>query len=83
MAQLPIGIFVNLTREQLTALQTKAYELMLEGKTIMGYGDGSTNAQKQFTMPISDMMAEINYALARLDKRPRALYFNYNQNFDK
>ena len=74
------GIFVGLPRETLEALRDKAVALMLEGKTIMSYGDGSTNASKQFTMPPKDMLQEANYALLRLNGRVRTLYTNYNRN---
>jgi hypothetical protein len=74
------GIFVGLPRKTLEDLRDKAVALMLEGKTIMSYGDGSTNASKQFAMPPKDMLQEANYALLRLDGRVRTLYTNYNRN---
>lgn len=73
------GIFVGLPRKTLEDLRDRAVALMLEGKTIMSYGDGSTNASKQFAMPPKDMLQEANYALLKLDGRVRTLYTNYNR----
>lgn len=77
------GIFVGLPRETIEAIQTKAVALILEGKTIMSYGDGATNASKQFALPPKDMLQEANYALQRLDGRVRTLYTNYNRSVDR
>jgi hypothetical protein len=73
------GIFVNLPRKTLEDIRDKAVALILEGKTIMSYGDGSTNASKQFAMPPKEMLQEANYALLKLDGRVRTLYTNYNR----
>jgi hypothetical protein len=77
------GLFVGLPRATLEALRDKALALILEGKTIMSYGDGSTNASKQFVMPPTEMFDEAQYALSRLEPRVRSLYTNYNQTFDR
>jgi hypothetical protein len=77
------GIFVGLPRETVEAIRDKAVALILEGKTIMSYGDGATNASKQFALPPSQMLQEANYALQRLDGRVRGLYTNYNRLVDR
>jgi hypothetical protein len=77
------GIFVGLPRKTLEDLRARAVELILEGKTIMSYSDGTTNASKQFAMPPKDMLQEANYALQRLDGRVRSLYTNYNRSVDR
>lgn len=57
---------------------------MLEGKTIMSYGDGVTSASKQFTMPPMEMLNEAKYALKLLDnQRVRSLVTNYNRQTDR
>jgi hypothetical protein len=80
---MPEGIFVGLDRETLTAIRDRAVGLILEGKTIMSYGDGSTNASKQFSMPPKEMLSESKYALERLDGRVRGLWTNYNRVVDR
>jgi hypothetical protein len=77
------GLFVGLPRETVEAIRDKAVQLILEGKTIMSYGDGSTNASKQFALPPQQMLQEANYALQRLDGRVRSLYTNYNRLVDR
>lgn len=78
------GLFVGLTRGTIEAIRDKAVALILEGKTIMSYGDGSTNASKQFSLPPQQMLQEANYALLRLDgKRVRGIYTNYNRLVDR
>jgi hypothetical protein len=77
------GLFVGLPRETVEAIRDKAVQLIMEGKTIMSYGDGATNASKQFALPPQQMLQEANYALQRLDGRVRALYTNYNRLVDR
>lgn len=77
------GLFVGLPRETIEAIRDKAVTLILEGKTIMSYGDGSTNASKQFALPPQQMLQEANYALLRIDGRVRGLYTNYNRLVDR
>jgi hypothetical protein len=77
------GLFVGLDRDTIEAIRDKAVALILEGKTIMSYGDGATNASKQFSLPPQQMLMEANYALQRLDGRVRALYTNYNRLVDR
>ena len=77
------GLLVGLPRETIEAIRDKAVALILEGKTIMSYGDGSTNASKSFALPPQQMLQEANYALLRLDGRVRGLYTNYNRLVDR
>jgi len=79
------GIFVGLPQATIEAIRDKAVALILEGKTIMSYGDGSTNAQKQFSMPPAQMLQEAKYALERLATpgRVRGIYTNYNRLVDR
>lgn len=80
---MPEGIFVGLDRETVTAIRDRAVQLIIEGKTIMSYGDGSTNASKQFAMPPKEMLAEAKYALEKMDGRVRGLWTNYNRVVDR
>jgi hypothetical protein len=77
------GLFVGLPRETVEAIRDKAVQLILEGKTIMSYGDGATNASKSFALPPQQMLQEANYALQKLDGRVRGLYTNYNRLVDR
>jgi len=79
-----LRIFVGFPREDIEKARKIAFELLTEGKTIMSYGDGSTNASKSFAMPPAQMLQEANYALQRLDgTRTRGLYTNYNRLVDR
>lgn len=80
---MPEGIFVGLDRETVLAIRDKAVQLIIEGKTIMSYGDGSTNASKQFAMPPKMMLEEAKYALEKMDGRVRGLWTNYNRVVDR
>lgn len=80
---MPEGIFVGLDRETLMEIRKRAVDLILEGKTIMSYGDGSTNASKQFAMPPKTMLEEAKYALEKMDGRVRGLWTNYNRVVDR
>lgn len=84
MSQPAIGVFVGLDRLVIEQLRDKAVALILEGKTIMSYGDGVTSASKQFSMPPSDMLNEAKYALKLLDrKQVRGIFTNYNRQVDR
>lgn len=74
------GIFVGLPRETIEKLRERAVELILQGKTIMSYGDGVNNASKQFAMPPKEILHECQYALDKLDgKNVRGLWTNYGR----
>ena len=61
-------------------MRDKAVELILQGKTIMSYGDGVNNASKQFSMPPKDILHECQYALNKLDgTNVRGLWTNYGR----
>ena len=74
------GIFVGLPRATIEKMRDKAVELILQGKTIMSYGDGVNNASKQFAMPPKEVLQECRYALDKLDgKKVRGLWTNYGR----
>jgi hypothetical protein len=77
------GIFVGLPRETILLIQKRAVDFMLEGKTLMTYGDGVTQGSRQFSMPPADALLECKYALERLDGRVRSLITNYNRQVDR
>lgn len=78
------GIFVGLPREEILEIRAKALSFFKQGKTLMSYGDGVTQASKQFAMPPADVLSECRYALDKLDgHRVRGIYTNYNRQFDK
>lgn len=62
------GLFVvGFTAEEVLAIQGRAKELILEGKTLMTWGEGGSSAGKQFAMAVADVLAECAYALPILD----------------
>lgn len=79
-----IGLFVGLPRATIEAMRDKAVALILEGKTIMSYGDGVTSASKQFALSPKETLHEALFALELLDKKQvRGLYTNYNRQVDR
>ena len=48
-------------------IQAKAKEMLLEGKTLMQWGDSGSTAVKQFTMPVKEVLEECACALRVLD----------------
>jgi hypothetical protein len=48
-------------------IQSKAKELLLEGKTVMAWGDSGSTVSKQFPMTVKEVLEECAYALRVLD----------------
>ena len=48
-------------------IQSKAKELLFEGKTVMAWGDSGSTVSKQFPMSIKEVLEECAYALRVLD----------------
>ena len=61
------GLFVNFTEAEVLQILAKAKALLIEGKTIMSYGDQGTSVSKVFPMPVKDVLSECNYALKVLN----------------
>ena len=67
----------------------KAKTFLLEGKTIMSYGDVGTSVSKVFPMAIDKTIAECNYALRILnptdygyERDKRRVHANFNGRFE-
>ncbi len=70
------GLFItgfNVT--EVLAIQRRAKDLLLEGKTIMNWNDADTSVSKQFVLPVDQVLEECAHALRVLDPatfgRPR------------
>ena len=62
------GLFITgFTVSEVLAIQRRAKEFLLEGKTIMNWNDADTSVAKQFTMPIDQVLEECAHALRVLD----------------
>lgn len=61
----------TLTTEQVVALRDKALELILEGKTLMSWGESGSSGSKQFAVPPVDLL---NAASAELRARDPETY---------
>ena len=62
------GLFItgfNIT--EVLAIQQRAKDLLLEGKTIMNWNDADTSVAKQFVMPVAEVLEECAHALRVLD----------------
>ena len=62
------GLFITgFTVAEVLAIQQRAKDLLLEGKTIMNWNDADTSASKQFVMEVSEVLEECGHALRVLD----------------
>ena len=62
------GLFITgFTVAEVLAIQRRAKELLLEGKTIMNWNDADTSVAKQFAMPVDQVLEECAHALRVLD----------------
>ncbi len=62
------GLFITgFTVAEVLAIQRRAKELLLEGKTIMNWNDADTSVSKQFAMTVSEVLEECGHALRVLD----------------
>ena len=62
------GLFITgFTISEVLAIQQRAKELLLEGKTIMNWNVAETSVSKQFTMAVDQVLEECGHALRVLD----------------
>ena len=67
------GLFTRgFTEEEVKQIQTTAKKMLLEGKTLMSWNDGSTSVSKQFAMPVADVLEECTYALRYFERQAQA-----------
>jgi len=58
------GLFITgFSVAEVLQIQSKAKEMLLEGKTLMAWGESGSTVSKQFAMPIQDVLEECAYAL--------------------
>ncbi len=63
-----LGLFViGFTASEVLQIQAKAKEMLIEGKTLMSWGESGSTATKQFAMPIREVLVECAHALPLLD----------------
>ena len=70
------GLFITgFNVSEVLAIQRRAKELLLEGKTIMNWNDADTSVSKQFVLPVDMVLEDCAHALRILDPatygRPR------------
>lgn len=62
------GLFITgFTVAEVLQIQAKAKEMLLEGKTLMSWGDSGTSVSKQFPMTVKETLDECAHALRVLD----------------
>jgi hypothetical protein len=62
------GLFITgFTISEVLAIQSRAKEFLIEGKTLMTWNEAGSSATKQFTMPIDQVLEECAHALRILD----------------
>ena len=63
-----LGLFiVGFTVAEVVLIQSKAKQMLMEGKTLMSWADGGSNATRQFAMPVKEVLEECAFALRTLD----------------
>ena len=70
------GLFITgFNVAEVLAIQQRAKEMLLEGKTILTWNDADTSVSKQFVLPVDMVLEECAHALRILDPatygRPR------------
>ena len=70
------GLFITgFNVAEVLAIQQRAKEMLLEGKTILNWNDADTSVSKQFVLPVDMVLEECAHALRILDTatygRPR------------
>ena len=59
-----LGLFtVGFSVAEVLQIQTKAKQMLLEGKTLMSWGDSGSNASKQFPMTVRETLDECAHAV--------------------
>ena len=62
------GLFITgFTVAEVLQIQSKAKELLVEGKTVMAWGDSGSTVSKQFPMTVKEVLEECAFALRVLD----------------
>lgn len=62
------GIFTTgFTKEEVLQIQAKAKKMVMDGKTVMSWGDSGTTVTKQFPIDVKEVLIECAYALKILD----------------
>ena len=62
------GLFtVGFTVAEIVSIQARAKQMLLEGKTLMAWGESGSTATKQFPMTVKETLEECAHALRALD----------------
>ena len=62
------GLFtVGFTVAEILQIQSKAKQMLLEGKTLMNWSESGSSASKQFPMTVRETLEECAFALRKLD----------------
>lgn len=60
-------LITGFTVAEVLAIQSKAKQMLMEGKTVMSWGDSGTSVSKQFPMTVKETLDECAHALRVLD----------------
>jgi len=62
------GLFITgFTVAEVLSIQAKAKQMLMEGKTVMSWGDSGMSVSKQFPMTVKETLEECAHALRVLD----------------
>lgn len=69
------------TEQDVLDIRTKAISLFKQGITTMSWGGEGVNANKQFVMPVADVLAETRLFLKRLNPKKYGYISNSSRQF--
>ena len=62
------GLFtVGFTVAEIVSIQARAKQMLIEGKTLMSWGESGSSATKQFPMTVKETLEECAHALRAFD----------------
>ena len=62
------GLFITgFTVAEVLSIQAKAKQMLMEGKTVMSWGDSGTSITKEFPLTVKESLEECAHALRVLD----------------
>jgi hypothetical protein len=64
MAYAPLGLFNDLSLNELKELRDSAIDTLANGgRTLMQWSAAGQSFQKQFAMPVKELLMELNYSI--------------------
>jgi len=80
------NLFFDFEEEEVLAIRKQAKKLVTDGKTIMKVSAAGNEAEKQFTLPVAQVLMECRAALKHIDpakygKRVKRTYASFRRQY--